>query len=99
MIRHIVMFTVADEARPRKDELIAEAATRLEALVGVVPGLRTMAVRTDVLGGANHDFAVDAEFDDLESVRGYGPHPAHAEVAEFIGTFRTDARAAIDFEI
>ena len=96
MIRHLVLFTVADEKKGDKNALIAEAAERLVRLVGVVPGLKTMEVHTDELGEGNHDFAIVATMDDIDAVRAYATHPAHVEVAKFIGTFRGE-RAAIDY--
>ena len=99
MIRHVVLFQlISDDAEVRAAH-VAEARQRLQALVGVVPGLVRMDVREDVLGEGNFDFAVDADFDDLESLKGYIVHPEHVKAAEFIGTIRGEQRAAIDFEL
>ncbi|MGO1768736.1 MAG: Dabb family protein [Microbacterium sp.] len=98
MIRHVAMFTVVEERQADKDALIAEAAVRLAPLVGVVPGLRSIAVHADELGGTNYDFAVVAEMDDLEAVKVYATHPDHVAAAEFIGTFRGE-RAVVDYAV
>lgn len=99
MIRHIVLFQLISEDAAEREAQVAEARRLLEALVGVVPGLVRMDVREDVLGGANSDFAVDADFDDLDALKGYIVHPEHVKAADYIGTIRKDARAAIDFEV
>ena len=99
MIRHVVLFQLVSDDPETRTVQVAEARQRLQALVGVVPGLVRMDVREDVLGGGNFDFAVDADFDDLESLNGYTVHPEHVKAAEFIGTIRSEQRAAIDFEL
>ncbi|GAB2513074.1 hypothetical protein GCM10027064_08500 [Microbacterium petrolearium] len=99
MIRHIVMFTLNGQTQEEKNAQILEVATRLEGLVGVVPGLRTMNVYANVVDvPGNHDITLVAHFDDEEALRGYLTHPAHVEVAEYIGSIRTD-RAAIDIDL
>ena len=99
MIRHIVMFGVdADDAEDRNAK-ITEAAVRLERLVGVVPGLRSMTVGANGVDlDGNYDFALVADLDDVAALDTYATHPAHLEVAEFIGTFRS-RRAAIDIAL
>jgi len=99
MIRHIVMFAVNGETQDEKNQQILKAATMLEGLVGVVPGLRRMNVSSNVLDiEGNWDFVLVADFDDEDSVRGYITHPEHVKAAEYIGTIRT-ARAAVDFDL
>ena len=96
MIRHIVMFQLAATDPAEKDAQAAEAKARLEALVGVVPGLRAMEVsRNGVDLAGNMDFALVADFDDAAALEGYIVHPAHEEVAAYIGSIRS-GRAAID---
>lgn len=100
MIRHIVLFKLVSDDAAERTAQVAEARRRLEALVGVVPGLRRMEVREDVVGGGNFDFAVDADLDDTAALEGYIVHPAHVEAADYIATIRVEgARAAIDFDI
>ncbi|MGO1234996.1 MAG: Dabb family protein [Microbacterium gubbeenense] len=99
MIRHIVMFGVDADNDTDRNAKITEAAVRLEKLVGVVPGLRSMTVGAngvDIEG--NYDFALVADLDDADALGVYANHPAHLEVSSFIGSFKT-ARAAIDIEL
>ena len=98
-IRHIVLFTLAATDEATRDEQFAEAKSRLEALVGVVPGLIDLKVSRNVAyEGSNSDLALEAHFPDVAALEAYQVHPAHVEVASFIGTIRS-GRAAIDFEV
>ncbi|MGO1838699.1 MAG: Dabb family protein [Candidatus Microbacterium stercoravium] len=99
MIRHIVMFGVDAADDQDRNDKITEAAVRLEKLVGVVPGLRSMTVGANGVDlEGNYDFALVADLDDAEALSVYATHPAHLEVSAFIGTFK-NARAAIDIEL
>lgn len=98
-IRHIVLFQLAAKDAKTRDEHAAEMKERLEGLVGVVPDLLEMTVvRNVAYEEQNFDVALDALFPDLAALEAYGTHPAHVEVAKYIGTIRSD-RAAIDFEV
>lgn len=99
MIRHIVLFELTSTDPAEKDAQVAEAKAQLEALVGVVPGLRAMDVSRNVAyEGQNMDFALVADFDDLAAMEAYLVHPEHVKAAAYIGSIRA-GRAAIDVEI
>ncbi len=99
MIRHIVTFRLsADDAQTRAAQA-AEAARRLMALQGVVPTLRAMDAGANTLyPDTNWDLCLIADFDDEAGLDAYQVHPAHQEVAAFIGTIRAD-RVAVDLEV
>lgn len=99
MIRHLVMFTVNGQTQDEKNQQILKAATMLEGLVGVVPGLRVMNVYANALDiEGNWDFVLAADFDDDEALNGYISHPAHVEVVDYIRTIAV-GRAAIDIDL
>lgn len=99
MIRHVVAFTLAAEDAATRAEQAAEAGRRLEALVGVVPSLRAMSAGANAVKlPGNWDLALVADFDDEAGLHDYDVHPAHKEVAAFIGGIRAD-RVAVDFEV
>ena len=77
MIKHIVFFNFKDEAEGRtKAENMAIGKQMLENLPGRVPTLKSMSVGTNVVPGASAwDFALVAEFDDVESLQQYVVHP------------------------
>lgn len=99
MIRHIVAFRLADPDPAVRTAQAAEAGRRLEALVGVVPSLRAMSAGANALDlPGNWDLALVADFDDAAGLDAYQVHPAHEEVARFIGGIRAD-RVAVDLTI
>ncbi|MCR2783707.1 MULTISPECIES: Dabb family protein [unclassified Microbacterium] len=99
MIRHIVAFKLAADDAATRTEQAAEAGRRLEALVGVVPTLRSMSAGANALDlPGNWELALVADFDDVAGLDAYQEHPAHKEVAAFIGGIRSD-RVAVDLEI
>ncbi|MGX9349429.1 Dabb family protein [Microbacterium sp. KNMS] len=98
-IRHIVLFQLAASDPETRAAHAAEAKERLEALVGVVPGLLELTVsRNAAYDGENHDIVLDALFPDLAALEAYQVHPAHVEAARFVGSVRS-GRAAIDLEV
>ena len=100
MIRHLVLFELADEAEgATKAENALQIKERLEALRGVIPEIRKMEVKLNHPGApaGNYDVVLDSEFESLEDLRAYAVHPEHLKVGEFIAKVRT-ARAAIDYE-
>ena len=99
MIKHIVMFKFKDEALGQtKEENLKQGNEMLEALMGKVPTLRSMAAGPNLLAGATAwDIALIAEFDDIEGLKAYTDHPEHKKVSAFMGQVRTE-RAAVDFE-
>lgn len=100
MIRHIVMFTLsATDAEQRKSDIV-EVRARLDALVGVVPGLHSVTFEPDLgLIDAGHwDVVLVSEHDDNAALEAYQAHPAHQEAGAFIRTVVKD-RATVDYEV
>ncbi|WP_296198396.1 Dabb family protein [uncultured Microbacterium sp.] len=97
-LRHIVLWKLAatDDAQRAADA--ARVVAELNALVGVVPSIRSLTVGTDVVGGANFDVGLVADFDDQDGLDAYQVHPAHQEVVGFVRSVVAD-RAACDFEL
>lgn len=95
MIRHIVLFRVA-EGTPR--ERLQEAVDRLEALVDVIPGLRSLEAGIEIGVEGNFDFGLVAELDDRAALEVFSTDPTHMEVAMYILEFRTDI-AILDLEM
>jgi len=87
MIKHFVLFCAFDSTPQDK---IQEACNRLEALVGVVPGLVSLKAGIDIGVEGNFDFGLMAEFNDRDGLNTFSIDPDHLKVAEFIGEFRSD---------
>jgi hypothetical protein len=100
MIKHIVFWTLADEAEGRSAaENAAEIKTRLEGLLGRIPGLLDIEVGIDISRTeASADVALYSEFADADALEGYQTHPEHVAIADFIGKVRT-ARMLVDYEV
>jgi hypothetical protein len=96
MIRHMVMFRWTPEATPEQKQRVAAELRRLPALL---PVLRAYHVGADLgLVEGNFEFAVVADFDDLEGYLTYRDNPEHrAVIAEFIQPIAAQ-RAAVQHE-
>ncbi|MBE6841680.1 MAG: Dabb family protein [Ruminococcus sp.] len=101
MIRHIVMFTLLEEANGKtKKENLAEAVEKAKALKDKVPSLRNYSVVTNYekADRTNYDIALVCDFDDMNGLDEYQNHPDHKAFGAFLKNIR-DGRACIDFEI
>ena len=74
MVKHIVVYTLKEGVD--KDAAVALIASKLEPLVGKIPGLRHMEVRRCYAGS---DYALYSEFDTAQDVTNYRAHPLHQE--------------------
>ncbi len=101
MIKHLVMFQLSEEAEGfSKAENARIIKERLEALQGVIPEIRTIAVRInhEAASVENYDILLESEFDTLEDLQRYAIHPEHLKVGGYVSKVRT-ARVAIDYEV
>lgn len=90
------MFRWTAEATEEQRQQVAAELRRLPALL---PMLRAYHVGPDLgLAGGNFEFAVVAEFDDLEGYQAYRDNPEHREIiAKFIQPIAAQ-RAAVQYE-
>ncbi|MER6174489.1 Dabb family protein [Streptosporangium sp. NPDC001681] len=97
MFRHVVLFTWAQEAT---DEQRARVATELGKLPEAITEIRSYTLGTDAgVNPGNHQFAVVADFDNVDDYLAYRDHPLHqAVIAEHIKPI-VASRAAIQFEL
>lgn len=101
MIRHVVLFKLAENAegrtKPENARLIKE---QIEALKNSIPEIISIKVHINHQDAApdNYDIVLDSTFKNLEDLKIYADHPEHLKVADFVGKVRTE-RAAIDYEI
>ncbi|WEO77701.1 Dabb family protein [Cryobacterium sp. SO2] len=97
-ILHIVSWKLAASDPAEKAEHAAQMTARLGGLVGVVDEIRTLRIGPDVVGGANWDIALVAEFDDEAALGRYQVHPAHVEAGRYVKAV-TAERMAVDFVV
>ncbi|MFA5688525.1 MAG: Dabb family protein [Kiritimatiellales bacterium] len=91
MVKHIVLWTMKPEAVPEKK---LEAKNRLEALVGMIPGLHTLEVGIDA---GNGTMSLYSELDSFDALAGYQEHPAHKTAGALIQELAA-ARCVSDYE-
>ena len=92
MVKHIVLYTFKDGVQ--KDDAVKLIASVLEPLVGKIPGLLHLEVRSAFSG---MDYALYSEFESREALEVYAAHPLHQEAK---GHFfhLLDSRVAADYE-
>lgn len=99
MIKHIVVWNLADEAEGQdKAANIAEMKRRLDACQGIVPGMITFEVTAAQSGlEASWDMLLYSEFESVEALQAYVVHPTHQEAGTFIRKVVT-VRDAFDYD-
>lgn len=97
MVKHIVLFQL-DTAMPaeRKQQVMTGFKRAIEALPGVVPGLRKAEVGFNANPAECYDIALYSELDTLDDVKSYAVHPAHVAAAGIIKPYIL-SRASTDF--
>ena len=94
MVKHIVVYTLKEGVD--KDAAVALVASKLEPLVGQIPGLLKMEIRRCYAG---MDYALYSEFESREALTDYASHPLHIEAKGennhhlIEGVFKAFARA------
>ena len=74
MVKHIVLYTLKEGLD--KDASVTFIASKLEPLVGKIPGLLHMEVRRCFNG---MDYALYSEFESEKALSDYQVHPLHQE--------------------
>lgn len=95
MIRHIVFFKFKDKS----PEVIQKTKDLLLGLKDKIPELVDIEAGADIIRSErSFDLALVSTFRSLADLDAYQVHPAHQEVAKYIGTVRESA-ASVDFEV
>ena len=100
MFKHIVMWRFVEGSNGKsKKEHSLWIKEHLEALVGVIPEIRSLEVGVNVcVAGTAYDAVLVSAFDDAEAMERYKVHPAHVEVAAYFKGI-TEGRAEVDYEL
>ena len=93
MVKHIVLYTFKEGVD--KKEAVELIASKLEPLVGVIPGLLYLEVRQAYQG---LDYALYSEFESQDALTQYATHPAHLAAKEHFGHL-LDSRYSADYEV
>jgi hypothetical protein len=100
MIKHIVMFTLKDEALGKaKDENLAAMKAMLEELPAKIPGVVDLEVATTGIFESvpATDIILYTAFRTREDLHAYAIHPEHLKVVAFIKTVAAERRV-VDYE-
>lgn len=93
MVKHIVVYTLKEGVD--KEEAVSLIASKLEPLVGQIPGLLKMEVRRCYQGC---DYALYSEFERAEDIPAYRAHPLHKEAKKHFFHL-LDQRHSADYEV
>ena len=100
MIKHIVMWTLKDQAegRAKAENLVAMKAL-LEALPSLVPGVLELEVAVNPYGAVPPlDIVLYTVFAGKEDLQAYAVHPEHLKVVDFVKAVAAERRV-IDYEL
>lgn len=93
MVKHIVLYTLKEGVD--KAEAVNLIASKLEPLVGQIPGLLHMEIRQGFNG---MDYALYSEFEKAEDIPAYRAHHLHQEAKEHFHHL-LQTRVVIDYEV
>ena len=94
MVTHIVFWKLKEENKEKNAAIIKE---KLEALVGVVPGLVSLHVEINPMDSSNVDMMLDSTMTDAAAYDGYKVHPAHVAAANHVRSV-VKSRVCMDYK-
>lgn len=99
MVRHIILWKIKSERTAEEKAAIKRSVKEgLEGLMGQIPGLLAVTVRTEGLETSTADMMLDTTFDTFESYKAYKTHPAHVAVADGRVRPNVEVRLCLDYE-
>lgn len=99
MIHHLVMWKLAPMSDSERETAVVRFRTELQALVGVVPGLRSVSLTSDIREvESNFDVALVSVHESREALATYQSHPDHVAIGTWWGPLVTQ-RGAVDSEV
>ena len=100
MIKHIVVWRLKESAHGNDKATNARLIkTKLEALMGKIPGMLKMEVGMDCSAIENSgDIVLYSEFVSHQALDEYQSHPEHQAIVPFITEARNERRV-VDYEI
>lgn len=100
MVKHIILWKLKEELSTEQKEAVkADIKKNLEALVGVVPGLTKMNIRTEFLESSSADIMMDSELESEEALKAYQTNPSHVHVADTYVRPNAKVRLSMDYEM
>ena len=96
MVKHIILWKLKNEHN--NTEVKQGIKNNLEGLIGRIPGLVEIRVKTESLASSNADVMLYSVFESEEALKGYATHPDHVFVADTYVRPFTETRLCLDFE-
>ncbi len=97
MFRHVVLFTWTPDATPEQQETVAR---ELRTLPAAIEQIRAYHVGPDAgVNEGNYQFAVVADFDDVDDYLEYRDHPGHRAIIDKHIRPIMASRAAVQYEL
>ena len=102
MIKHIVLWKLKENADGRsKAENALLLKKRLENLNSIIPGMRLLEVGINKMNTGSDeevDVVLYSEFETMEALEAYYPHPEHVKLKDFVQAIRCERRI-IDYQV
>lgn len=100
MVKHIVMWKLHEEAAGKsKSENISIVISKLNGLKAVIDEILSLEVGENFnTSDAAFDLVLTTTHQDRSGLEAYVKHPAHQEVASFIGSVVAERRV-VDYEL
>ena len=99
MIQHIVVWKLIEMTDKARDEAVNRFREELSALVGVIPGFRSISITEDIAEiDANADVVLLSIHDSRDALEAYRSHPGHVASAPWWAQL-VARREAVDSEI
>lgn len=95
MVRHVVMFSLADA--PEKAAVMQRFKEAIEALPQAIGWIRRVSVDFNANPDEEYDLVLVGDFDTLDDVRRYSAHPLHQEAARLLAPLKR-SRACVDYQ-
>lgn len=98
MVRHVLIWQFKDElSAEEKTTAAKKIKAELEALVGVVEGLKSLTVITNPMESSNADLLLDSTMESPADYDVYKVHPAHVAAATYVRSV-VKSRVCMDYE-
>ncbi len=100
MIKHIVLWKLKNVAEgASREQNASKMKNDLEALRNKIPVIRHIEVGINMVpSDAAYDIALYSEFASEKDLDVYQKHPAHLQIADFVGKVR-ESRVVVDYKI
>ena len=99
MVKHIVMFRIAEKDESKKKEIASQLKTALDALPAKISEIKYFEVGLNFAAVGNaFDAVLISEFDNNDTLNQYRVHPEHQKVVAFIKGI-CDQTAVVDYLI